>query len=146
MEFRKNWKKDEKVGYVFTMFGVEVPSTVSTKPSQSRTRTKPKNPLPLKHLVSVCFRPRPTQRLICVLVILHIYLKKKLRERQNESPFSCPAKFEGICEDIKYWFSYPKKSTMTGSLLTKSIDCSHNLTYKYKRHMWCFISSMEQVR
>lgn len=38
-------------------------------------------------------------------------------------------KIEGICEDIKYWFSYPEKSTMTGRLLTKSIDCSHNLTH-----------------
>lgn len=129
LEFRKSWKKDDKVCYVCKMFGVEVPSTVSTKPSQSRTRTKLKNPLPLKTISKRMIQTKAYPKANLRIGYSAYLFEKKLREWQNESPFPCPAKIEGICEDIKYWFSYPEKSTMTGRLLTKSIDCSHNLTH-----------------
>ncbi|VDI64590.1 Hypothetical predicted protein [Mytilus galloprovincialis] len=145
LEFRKNWKKDDKVGYVCTMFGVEVPSTVSTKPSQSRTRTEPKNPLPLKTLSKRMIQTKAYPKANLRIGYSAYLFEKKVREWQNESPFPCPAKIEGICEDIKYWFSYQEKSTMTKRLLTKSIDCSHNLTHlrvRTSRKGICGVSSV----
>lgn len=130
--------KNLKVDYLAELFGL------ITVPAQNSRVLRLKSPSSLKQLSTKVIQSKRYPKLALRFAYVKYLFPFALLEWQSEKPFSCPMQVEGIAETIPFWFSYPENNTASGSLLCKSIDCSHNLTHLRVRTStvgFCGISS-----
>lgn len=52
-----------------------------------------------------------------------------LKKWQLKAPIPCPTEIQGVDQPVELWFPYPEYHEISGALLTKGIDCSHNFTH-----------------
>lgn len=52
-----------------------------------------------------------------------------LKKWQLKAPIPCPTEIQGVDRPVELWFPYPEYHEISGTLLTKGIDCSHNFIH-----------------
>jgi hypothetical protein len=137
-KYAKSWRKPQKIDFFAEIFGL------TTVPTERPNLSRMKNPKPLKELSVKILQSKQYPKLVLRSAFAKYAFSFALSEWQSEAPFPCPMQIEGIEEAIPFWFSYPERSTATGNLLCKSIDCSHNFTHLRVRTSttgFCGISS-----
>ena len=122
-QMRKSWNKPKKVFVLNTIFGNTQTDPVCVQKKRLRTA------LSLKILATKEIRSRRIPKEVVAVAYAQYIFPKERDTWIEQSCVPKDMKIEGFDSEIPYWFSLPEVSTQTGSLLTKGIDCSHNLTH-----------------
>ncbi|KAK3085496.1 hypothetical protein FSP39_004241 [Pinctada imbricata] len=121
---RKSWPKLKKCEFLIDSFRQTSCFNAPTK-SKRRRATVPK----LCTMATKMLRGHQVPKDVIAIAYAQYVFYEERRNWYDSSPIKNGLQLHGFEDEIPFWYSLPEYNEHTESVMTKSIDCSHNFTH-----------------